>query len=64
MELHLGNMTAPSRDMSRYEFTTRQGYHVCTVEARTAIEAREKAVGLSGQTDLICTHLSDYHPFP
>jgi hypothetical protein len=47
--------------MSRYEFTTREGFHVCTVEARTALEARDMAVSRSGRTDILCTHLSDDH---
>lgn len=47
--------------MSRYEFTTREGYLVCTVEAPTAAQARERAEGQSGRTGLVCSHLSDDH---
>ena len=51
----------PAPGMSRYQFTRPGGYHVITVEARTALEARQVAVSRSGRSDLICTHLSDYH---
>lgn len=47
--------------MSRYEFTTREGYLVCTVEARTASEAAAEARGRTGRRGLICSHLSDDH---
>lgn len=50
---------APARGMSRYEFTRPGGYRVGTVEARTAMEAREAAESRFGRTDMLCTHLCD-----
>ena len=45
--------------MSRYEFTTTGGYHVMTLEARTAREAGEIAANRTSVRPLYCTHLSD-----
>lgn len=50
--------------MSRYQFTTPQGYHAVTVEAPTAAAARERAVSRTGRQDLLCTHLSDHGTGP
>ena len=47
--------------MSRYEFTTRQGFVVFRCEARTSREAAGKARGATGRADLLCAHLSDDH---
>ncbi len=48
--------------VSRYQFTDRNGFIACAaVTARTASEAASKARGLTGRSDLLCTHLSDDH---
>ena len=46
--------------VSRYEFTTREGYRVGIVEGPyTALEARKIAEKRYGRTDMLCSHLSD-----
>jgi hypothetical protein len=47
-------------EIQRWQFTTPQGYGICTVEALTGPEAREKALGhprapLDGV--MFCSHL-------
>ena len=45
--------------MNRYEFTTREGFRVGIVEARTAEEAREIASSRYGRSAVLCSHLSN-----
>ena len=48
--------------MSRYHFTDSNGYRIGPViEARTALDARARVIGITGRADLLCTHLSDDH---
>jgi hypothetical protein len=51
--------TRPAPMLSAYEFTTRDGFLACRVEARTAADAAERARELTGLGGLLCTHLSD-----
>lgn len=45
--------------MQRFEFTTTGGFHVLTVEARTATEASRVAQQRTSVRPLYRTHLSD-----